>query len=258
MALEAAVSSDCDLSSMRVWMCAGAPIPGTLAAEFERVFVKGRLLPLYGSTEIFAATVCRLDDTAERISSSDGAPLTSAVKIKIVDAEGKEVGVGEPGEICYRGPGVFLGYWDDEERTRQVFDAEGWHHCGDLGRVDADGYLRVTGRVKDIIIRGGQNLSAQEIEENLIAHPDIRQAAAVAYPDDRLGERVCAFIVIEEGATSPTLDAIRDFLLTERRIAVQKAPERLVVVNELPMTLTGKIQKFVLRERLSIDASASA
>jgi cyclohexanecarboxylate-CoA ligase/acyl-CoA synthetase len=251
MALEAAkaAGSEFDLSSMRAWLCAGAPIPRSLAREFEATFTYARLLPLYGCTEVLAATVCRLDDPIERIAGSDGAVISTAVQLKLIDENGNVAPPGQPGEICYRGPGAILGYWADPERTAEAIDEQGWHHCGDLGVMDADGYLRVTGRVKDIIIRGGQNLSAREIEEHLVAHPDIREAAVVAYPDQRLGEKVCAFAVAENQA-QPTLAQLRDFLRTERKIAIQKVPERLILTAELPMTASGKIQKFILREQL--------
>jgi cyclohexanecarboxylate-CoA ligase/acyl-CoA synthetase len=115
--------------------------------------------------------------------------------------------------------------------------------------MDADSYLRITGRVKDIIIRGGQNISAREVEEHLTAHQGIREAAAVAYPDDQLGEKVCAYVVAEPGADL-TLESVREFLVAERRISVRKAPERLIIVDELPMTASGKVQKYILRDRL--------
>lgn len=252
MALRAAASSSADLSSMRAWLCAGSPIPGSLAREFEHAFTNARLLPLYGCTEVLAATVCRLDDNIERISGSDGAAVSREVEIKLIDESGDEVKPGQPGEICYRGPGAILGYWADPERTAAAIDQDGWHHCGDLGVMDADGYLRITGRVKDIIIRGGQNISAREIEEHLTAHPGIREAAAVAYPDDQLGEKVCAYVVTEPGAQF-TLESVREFLVAERRISVRKAPERLIIVDELPMTASGKVQKYILRDQLRQD-----
>nr|WP_082833446.1 AMP-binding protein [Rhodococcus sp. LB1] len=153
--------------------------------------------------------------------------------------------------MCYRGPGAVLGYWNDPNKTRAAIDDEGWHHCGDLGRLDSDGCLRVTGRLKDIIIRGGQNLSAREIEEHLIMHPDVRDAAVVAYPDARLGEKVCAYLVTEPGA-SLTVETIKDYLVRQRDIAIQKAPERVVVVDKFPTTASGKIQKFLLRQQAAL------
>lgn len=250
MALAAAKADpERNLASMRAWLCAGAPIPRSLAGDFEATFTRARLLPLYGCTEVLAATVCRLDDPIERIASSDGAVVSSAVELKLIDQNGQLLAPGQTGEICYRGPGAVLGYWGDPVRTAEAIDEDGWHHCGDLGVMDADGYLRVAGRVKDIIIRGGQNLSAREIEEHLLSHPNVREAAVVAYPDERLGEKACAFVVVQH-QEQLTLAQLRDFLVSQRKIAVQKVPERLVLVPELPMTASGKVQKFVLRARL--------
>jgi cyclohexanecarboxylate-CoA ligase/acyl-CoA synthetase len=247
MALDAAARGVHDLSCLRVWLCAGAPIPESLALEFAKTFGGGQLLPLYGCSEVMVATCCHLDDSTERKSGSDGQPAFPGVQIKTASSTGEQLPAGEEGEICYRGPGAVLGYWREPERTAAVIDAAGWHHTGDLGRIDQDGYLRVTGRIKDIIIRGGTNISAGEIEEHLIAHPAIREAALVAYPDERLGERACAVIVPVEGATL-TLADVTQFLRTQRDIAIHKLPERLVTVDALPMTASGKIQKFRLRD----------
>jgi cyclohexanecarboxylate-CoA ligase/acyl-CoA synthetase len=248
MALDAAKESGRDLSSMRAWLCAGAPIPSSLAREFQETFTEGTLLPLYGCTEVLAATVCRLDDPIERVASSDGRIAAAGVQLKTVDLDGRETAVGVEGEICYRGPGTILGYWNDPDKTRAAIDDDGWHHCGDLGTLDAEGYLRVTGRLKDIIIRGGQNLSAREIEELLITHPQVRDAAVVAYPDTRLGEKVCAYLIPEPGS-SLTVETIRHYLVGTRNVAIQKVPERVIVVDDFPTTASGKIQKYLLRKR---------
>ncbi|TDP91880.1 AMP-binding protein [Labedaea rhizosphaerae] len=247
MALDAAPGSGRDLSSMRFWLCAGAPIPEALAREFEETFAGGALMPLYGCSEVLAATCCHLGDSIERRAGSDGSPALQGVRIKLVGADGDDVPTGEEGEICYWGPGAVLGYWRNPERTAATIDGEGWHHTGDLGRLDAEGYLRVTGRLKDIIIRGGTNISAAEVESHVIAHPDVAQVAVVGYPDDRLGEKACAVVVPRKGST-PTLAEITGFLRAERHIAPHKLPERLVLVDELPMTASGKIQKFKLRQ----------
>jgi acyl-CoA synthetase (AMP-forming)/AMP-acid ligase II len=248
MVLDTPSSRRHDLSTMRVWLCAGAPIPTTLAMEFAEVFNQGTLLPLYGCTEVGVATVCHPDDDLETISTSDGRVLARGVDIKLIDHVGERVGAGQEGEICYRGPGAMLSYWRDHENTRAAIDDEGWHHCGDLGRVDADGYLRVTGRLKDIIIRGGQNLSAREIEEHLLTHPAIKDVAVVPYPDERLGEKVCAFITVQDG-TPLSVSDIRSFLTNKRKVAIQKVPEKVLTIDELPRTASGKVQKFVLRKQ---------
>jgi cyclohexanecarboxylate-CoA ligase/acyl-CoA synthetase len=247
MALDAAPDAGRDLSSIRFWLCAGAPIPEALAREFEDTFTGGALMPLYGCSEVLAATCCHLGDPIERRAGSDGSPALQGVRIKLVGLDGEEVATGGEGEICYWGPGAILGYWRDPARTAATVDGDGWHHTGDLGKLTADGYLRVSGRLKDIIIRGGTNISAAEVEGHLIAHPDVAQVAVVAYPDERLGEKACAVVVPRKGA-HPTLDELTEFLRTQRRIANQKLPERLVLVDALPMTATGKIQKFLLRD----------
>ncbi len=246
MALDAAGSGHPDVSSMRFWLCAGAPIPESLAREFGGLFTNGHLVPLYGASEVMAATCCHLEDSLERMSSSDGSPALDGVQIKIIDPDGGPAAAGTEGEICYWGPGAILGYWREPDRSAAVIDAEGWHHMGDLGRADADGYVRVTGRLKDIIIRGGTNISAGEVEGHLVTHAGVAAAALVAYPDERLGERAAAIVVPAPGA-APTLDDLVAYLRTERRIAPHKLPERLVLVDELPMTATGKVQKFRLR-----------
>jgi acyl-CoA synthetase (AMP-forming)/AMP-acid ligase II len=256
MALDAAPTAGRELSSMRFWLCAGAPIPEALAEEFGRAFPQGVLNPLYGATEVMAATCCHRGDPIERRAGSDGSPALDGVQIRLLGPDGEAVATGDEGEICYWGPGGILGYWDDPGRTAATIDGEGWHHTGDLGRVDAAGYLRVSGRLKDIIIRGGTNISAAEVEGHVAAHPDVAQVAAVAYPDDRLGEKVCA-VVVPVAGRRPTLADITDFL-RGRAISNQKLPERLLLVDELPMTATGKVQKFLLREHARTAVGAGA
>jgi cyclohexanecarboxylate-CoA ligase/acyl-CoA synthetase len=197
------------------------------------------------------ATVSAAGDSVERVASSDGRAV-EGVEVVTLDEEGKRVSVGEEGEICYRGPGLMLGYFRDPERTARSTDAQGWWHAGDLGRLDADGYLRVTGRIKDMIIRGGQNVSAREVEDHLVAHPKVAAAAVIGWPDERLGERIAAFVVPAPG-DPPTLDELIAFLRDERRIARPKLPEHLTLLESMPMTASGKVQKFVLRERLRRD-----
>lgn len=247
MALDAARSGAPDVSSMRFWLCAGAPIPESLAREFGDVFTGGQLVPLYGASEVMAATCCHLGDSLERMSGSDGTPALDGIEIMILGPDGDPAAPGDEGEICYRGPGAILGYWREPERSAAVIDDDGWHHMGDLGRADADGYVRVTGRLKDIIIRGGTNISAGEVEGHLLTHPSVAAVAVVAYPDERLGEKAAAVVVAAEG-TAPTLDELTSYLREERRIAPHKLPERLVLVDALPMTATGKVQKFLLRD----------
>lgn len=231
------------LASMRLWLCGGAPIHPQLAADAAAAGVA--MMPCYGATEVLVTTVCRRTDSLDRLLNSDGRAL-DGVDLKIVAPDGEDAPLGSEGEILHRGPGLMLGYWRDPQLTDQTIDSAGYCHSGDLGRMDADGYIRVTGRLKDIIIRGGVNISVRSVEEHLLAHPKIRQAAVVAMPDPVLGERACAFVVPRNEA--PTLQELCAWLRDERRIAIQYQPEHLVVVEKLPMTESGKIQKAVLRQ----------
>ncbi|MCE0761971.1 AMP-binding protein [Pseudonocardia kujensis] len=246
MALDAQRTAQRDLSSMRFWLCAGAPIPAALADEFHEAFAGGVLMPLYGATEILAGTCCHPGDSLERRAGSDGSAALDGIEITLLGPDGEAVPTGEEGEICYAGPGAILGYWRDPQRTAATIDRQGRHHTGDLGRLDEQGYLRVTGRLKDIIIRGGTNISAAEVEGYILDHPAVAQVAVVAYPDERLGEKVCA-VVVPTAGEQPTLPEVTDFL-RGRGISTQKLPEKLLLVDELPMTATGKVQKFVLRD----------
>ena len=247
MAVDAYDPARDDVSTLRVWLCGGAPVPTTLVERVAGIWPDCQLLSLYGRSETFLTTVCGLDDPVDRVAESDGRP-GEGVEMAILDEDGVPVATEYEGEIAQRGPGVMLGYWHDPERTAATFDAQGWCHSGDLGRVDAGGYLRVTGRLKDLIIRGGMNISAREVEEHLLAHPRVAAAAVVAMPDPRLGERACAFVV--PSGDPPTFAELVDFLRNVRRIAPTKLPERLELVDALPMTATGKVRKAELRETI--------
>jgi cyclohexanecarboxylate-CoA ligase/acyl-CoA synthetase len=251
MLLDAYEPGEHDVSSLRLWLTAGAPIPAALIEEASHRLAGCRLISAYGQSETMVATVCGPEDPVERVANSDGRPIPG-VELRIVDDAGRVVGSGEEGEICYQGPGRMLGYWRDDARTSASIDADGWWHTGDVGRLDDDGYLRVTGRIKEIIIRGGQNISAREVEEHVLAHPKVSAVAVVGIPDPRLGEKACAFVV-PAGDDAPTLAELVAFLITERRIAAQKMPERLVVVDALPMTASGKVQKYQLRDLISAE-----
>jgi cyclohexanecarboxylate-CoA ligase/acyl-CoA synthetase len=236
-----------DVSKLRFWLSAGAPIPTTLVEEAATKFAGCRIVSAYGSSEVMMATVCRPDDSIERVASSDGRPVPG-VEVRIVGDDDRPVGPGADGEIRYRGPGRLLEYWHKPELTAAATDSDGWWRTGDLGRLDEHGYLRVTGRLKDIIIRGGFNISAREVEEALLAHPKVANVALIGLPDARVGEYGCA-VIVAAGEAEITLDEMRDYLTTERKIAVWKVPERIEFVAELPFTATGKIQKFVLRNK---------
>lgn len=238
-----------DVSQLRFWLSAGAPIPGSLVTEAAEKFDGCRVVSAYGSSEVMMATICRPEDSVERVASSDGAPVPG-VEIRIVTADGVQAPTGEPGEIRYRGPGRLLEYWDNPSLTAAATDDDGWWRTGDLGKLDADGYLRVTGRLKDIIIRGGFNISAREVEEALLTHPAVANVAVVGLPDPTLGERACAVMQLRPGATID-LAELKEFLTGRHQLAVWKVPERIEVVDEFPTTATGKIKKFALRDRYS-------
>ena len=237
-----------DVSCIRAWVAAGAPIPGSVVENSTRILGFQRVLSLFGRSENFTATMCTPSDPVEKSSTSDGHAVPGA-QVKIVDPFGDEVGVGEEGDIAYKGPSHMLGYHDDPEQTAELFTDEGYSRSGDLGMMDSDGFVRVTGRLKDIVIRGGMNISAREIEDLLLEHPQIANVAVVGMPDERLGEKVCAFATTRDGKTMSLTD-ITDYLRS-RDISVSKLPERLEVVEEFPMTATGKIQKHLLRKEIA-------
>jgi len=249
MVLDAYEEGTHDLSSMRIWASAGAPIPPGLLADWQAKFPRCAVLPVYGRSEGLLVTSCRVQDPAEKILNSDGRALPG-VDLEIRNEAGERMPPGEEGEICHGGPGLMLGYWADPERTAESIGSDGMSRTGDLGRLDSDGYLRITGRVKDLIIRGGTNISAREVEEHLLTHPKVAHVAVVGMPDRVLGERACAFVVPTESADPPTFEELTSYLREDRKIAVVKLPERLEILDELPMTATGKIQKVALRKML--------
>jgi non-ribosomal peptide synthetase component E (peptide arylation enzyme) len=186
------------------------------------------------------------DDPLQKRAYTDGRPMLD-VEIRLVDDDGVEVAAGEEGEVCSRGPDQFLGYMDPA-MDAEAFDEEGWFHTGDIGRVDADGYLVITDRKKDIIIRGGENISAREVEEALAKHPKVQESAVTPVADQKYGEKVCAFVITREGQPLTLDEVLAHF--KELGVAKQKTPERLELVTEFPRTLSGKVQKYVLRRQI--------
>jgi acyl-CoA synthetase (AMP-forming)/AMP-acid ligase II len=223
----------------------GSPIPDAVAERADELGIS--LVRSYGCTEHPSVTGSAHEDPREKRIHTDGCPL-EWVEIRTVDEDGRDVGVGRPGEILSRGPDRFAGY-TDPALSAEAIDDEGWFRTGDVGVIDADGYLTITDRVKDIIIRGGENVSAAEVEQLLAHMKGVAEVAVVAAPDERLGEHGCAFFRMQPGQDAPDLEAVRAHL-QEAGLARQKWPEELRVVEELPRTASGKIQKFVLRERL--------
>jgi non-ribosomal peptide synthetase component E (peptide arylation enzyme) len=245
MLLEAPSLSKRDISSFRVFLCGGAAIPATLGVEV-RERLGCNLIPCWGMSECFAATMGSVNDPEDKRWGTDGAAIPGA-EVAIFDEDRRmRLKSDEVGEIATRGPHVCLGYFRDPERNAETFSTDGWLFSNDLGVIDQQGYLRVVGRKKDIINRGGLKVSAREVEDMISKHPDILRIALVGVPDKRLGEKSCAFVVLREDS-SLTLKDLAGFL-EGLGIAKYKLPEYLRVVDELPMTPTGKVQKFKLKE----------
>ena len=230
--------------SLTTFLCAGAPIPGPLV-EQARATLGAKIVSAWGMTENGAVTLIKLDDDDNLAFTTDGCALPGA-EVRVVDAEGKSVPHGEIGRLVVRSCSNFGGYLKRPQWNGT--DADGWFDTGDLARIDASGYIRISGRSKDVIIRGGENIPVVEIEALLYKHPAVAQVAIVAYPDGRLGERACAVIVPKTGQTID-FAAMTEFLKLQK-LAMQYIPERLVVRDAMPATPSGKIQKFRLREML--------
>ena len=234
-----------DLSSLRTGIMAGAPCPIETMRRVVHQMHMREITIAYGMTETSPISFqSRVDDPIERRVSTVGR-IHPHVEVKIVDDAGRIVPVGKSGELCTRGYCVMRGYWEDPERTRETIDEAGWMHSGDLATIDDEGYCNIVGRVKDMLIRGGENIYPREIEEFLFRHPKIQAAQVFGVPDPRLGEEVCAWIVLKPGQ-SATVDEIATFCRGE--IAHYKVPHHIRFVPEFPVTATGKPQKFMMRE----------
>lgn len=233
-----------DLSALRFLLCGGTTIPKKVARECQQRGIK--LLSVYGSTESSPHAVVNLNDPLPRFMHTDGY-AAAGVEIKVVDDARKTLPPGCEGEEASRGPNVFMGYFDEPELTARALDEEGWYYSGDLCRMDEAGYIKITGRKKDIIVRGGENISSREVEDILLQHPKIHDACVVAMPDERLGERSCAYVVLKAPHHSLSLEEVVAFF-SRKRVAKYKYPEHIVVIEKLPRTASGKIQKFLLRK----------
>jgi cyclohexanecarboxylate-CoA ligase len=238
------------VDSLKTFLCAGAPIPGPLV-EQARKALGAKIVSAWGMSENGAVTLIRLSDNDERAINTDGLPL-DGVQIKTVNEEGETVALGTSGRLLVRSCSNFGGYLKRPQLNGT--DPEGWFDTGDLAKIDAQGYVRITGRSKDVIIRGGENIPVVEIEALLYRHPSVAQVAIVAYPDERLGERACAVVVCKPGMSFDLAQMIG--FLTEQKVAKQYQPERLLPLDAMPTTPSGKIQKFKLREQLLAGASA--
>lgn len=237
-----------DLSALRFFLCGGTTIPKKVARECQQLGIK--LLSVYGSTESSPHAVVNLDDPLSRFMHTDGY-AAAGVEIKVVDDARKTLPPGCEGEEASRGPNVFMGYFDEPELTARALDEEGWYYSGDLCRMDEAGYIKITGRKKDIIVRGGENISSREVEDILLQHPKIHDACVVAMPDERLGERSCAYVVLKAPHHSLSLEEVVAFF-SRKRVAKYKYPEHIVVIEKLPRTASGKIQKFLLRKDIML------
>ncbi|EFI8965167.1 medium-chain fatty-acid--CoA ligase, partial [Escherichia coli] len=229
-----------DLSALRFFLCGGTTIPKKVARECQQRGIK--LLSVYGSTESSPHAVVNLDDPLSHFMHTDGY-AAAGVEIKVVDDARKTLPPGCEGEEASRGPNVFMGYFDEPELTARALDEEGWYYSGDLCRMDEAGYIKITGRKKDIIVRGGENISSREVEDILLQHPKIHDACVVAMSDERLGERSCAYVVLKAPHHSLSLEEVVAFF-SRKRVAKYKYPEHIVVIEKLPRTTSGKIQKF--------------
>jgi len=236
-----------DLSSLRTGIMAGAPCPVQVMEQVMGRMGIGEILIAYGQTELSPVShITAPDDAVDKRVGTVGKPCPY-LETKIVDDTNLVVPIGEKGEICTRGYAVMLGYWDDEEKTRETIDRGGWLHSGDIGVMDADGYVQVTGRIKDMIIRGGENVYPREVEEFLYSHPGIQEVQVIGVPDEKYGEQICAWIKCREGHVL-TEQEVRDFC--RDRITHFKVPRHIRFVEDYPMTVTGKIQKFKMRETM--------
>ncbi|HJP67800.1 MAG TPA: AMP-binding protein, partial [Sphingomicrobium sp.] len=248
-----------DLSSLRTGLMGGAPCPiETMRQVVDKMHMRDVTI-CYGMTEMspcsFQSTI---DDPLESRVSTVGR-VHSYVEAKIIDLDGNIVPRGTAGELCTRGYSVMRGYWNDDEKTAEALDADGWMHTGDLATLDAAGYCNIVGRIKDLVIRGGMNLYPREIEEFLYRHPKIQDVHIFGVSDDFYGEELCAWIKVRSGEQL-TADEVRSFCTGQ--ITHDKVPRYIEFVDEFPMTVTGKVQKFAMREavesRLGLRSAKTA
>jgi fatty-acyl-CoA synthase len=236
-----------DLSSLRTGIMAGSPCPIEIMKRCVTEMNMREVTIAYGMTETSpVSTQTSCDDPLERRVGTVGR-VHPHVEIKIIDAEGRIVPPGTRGEFCTRGYCVMLGYWGDDERTAEAINSAGWMHTGDLATIDEDGYCNIVGRIKDMVIRGGENVYPREIEEFLFRHPKVEAVQVVGLPDLKYGEELCAWVKLKPGAAA-TVEEIQGFC--KGQIAHYKIPRYIKFVDAFPMTVTGKVQKFLMREEM--------
>jgi fatty-acyl-CoA synthase len=235
-----------DLSSLRTGIMAGAPCPVEVMNRVVSKMNMSEVAICYGMTETSpVSTMTRVDDDLARRTQTVGRVMPH-IEVKVVDpVNGRTLARGKPGELCTRGTSVMLGYWNEPDKTAEAIDAARWMHTGDLATMDADGYLSIVGRIKDMVIRGGENVYPREIEEFLYGHPDIADVQVIGVPDPRFGEELMAWIVMRAGAEPLTSEDVRSFC--QGRLAHYKVPRYVHVVDGFPMTVTGKIRKVEMR-----------
>ena len=236
-----------DLGSLRRGIMAGAPCPIEVMKEVASAMHMSEITIAYGMTETSPVSFQSSRDDPLELRVSTVGRIQPHLEVKIVDRYGRIVPRGEAGELCTRGYSVMLGYWNDEVRTREAIDSAGWMHTGDLATIDADGYCRIVGRIKDMVIRGGENIYPREVEEYLYGHPDIQDVQIFGVPDTKYGEELCAWIVAKAGATLDE-EGVRRFC--QDRISHYKIPRYIRFVESFPSTVTGKVQKFAMREAM--------
>jgi fatty-acyl-CoA synthase len=241
-----------DLSTLRTGVMAGSVCPVEVMKRCVEEMHMAGVSICYGMTETSpVSTQTRADDDLERRTATIGR-VHPHVEVKVVDpASGATVERGEPGELCTRGYSVMLGYWEEPEKTDEAIDSDGWMHTGDLAEMREDGYCNIVGRIKDMVIRGGENIYPREIEEFLYTHPDIEDVQVVGVPDDKYGEELCAWVKLRSGAEPLDADRVREF--ADGRLAHYKIPRYVMVVDDFPMTVTGKIRKVEMREKSTAE-----
>jgi len=249
-----------DLSTLRTGIMAGSPCPTEVMKRVVEQMHLREITIAYGMTETSPVSCQSSTDTPLEKRVSTVGTVQPHLEIKIIDpVTGDIVPRGSSGEFCTRGYSVMHGYWEDPEKTREAIDADGWMHTGDLATMDDEGYVNIVGRIKDLVIRGGENIYPREIEEFLYRHPKVQDVQVVGLPDKKYGEELCAWIIVKPGQTA-TADEIRDFC--KGQIAHYKVPRYIEFVTEFPMTVTGKIQKFKIRDamksRLGLDEERTA
>ena len=236
-----------DISSLRVFVCGGASIPRKLVVDAKET-LGCAISAGWGQTENALVTLNDLDDPEEKVYGTDGSIL-EGMEVLVVDDNGSPLPPDQEGDLYARGPADFGGYFKRRQLTEENFTPEGWFKTGDRAIMDKDSYISISGRSKDIIIRGGENIPVVEVENLLHKHPKIMNAAIVAMPDERMQEKGCAYVILKEGETL-TFQEMIDFL-TEQKMAKQYYPERLEIIGEFPMTPSGKVQKYVLRDMIT-------